>query len=154
MIRRPPGSTRTDTLFPYTTLFRSLLVDDVADVVEAAGVRRPARGEPRLARLTALPGPRRETQNLGLDPTAFERARENIRRDRRDPDRPPAHRARIVDQQRHHRIAEFGIALDLVAERLRRVDDDARQPRGIEPQIGRAHVELQSTMRNSYDVFC
>src|SRR3546814_11682939 len=23
MIRRPPGSTRTDTLFPYTTLFRS-----------------------------------------------------------------------------------------------------------------------------------
>src|SRR3546814_4552019 len=25
MIRRPPGSTRTDTLFPYTTLFRSAL---------------------------------------------------------------------------------------------------------------------------------
>src|SRR3546814_1019896 len=28
MIRRPPRSTRTDTLFPYTTLFRSIL--DVA----------------------------------------------------------------------------------------------------------------------------
>src|SRR3546814_2410604 len=28
MIRRPPRSTRTDTLFPYTTLFRSLLVQD------------------------------------------------------------------------------------------------------------------------------
>src|SRR3546814_7046636 len=27
MIRRPPRSTRTDTLFPYTTLFRSLSVD-------------------------------------------------------------------------------------------------------------------------------
>src|SRR3546814_3356529 len=26
MIRRPPRSTRTDTLFPYTTLFRSKLV--------------------------------------------------------------------------------------------------------------------------------
>src|SRR3546814_8163540 len=26
MIRRPPRSTRTDTLFPYTTLFRSELV--------------------------------------------------------------------------------------------------------------------------------
>src|SRR3546814_13511860 len=25
MIRRPPRSTRTDTLFPYTTLFRSFL---------------------------------------------------------------------------------------------------------------------------------
>src|SRR3546814_17669547 len=28
MIRRPPRSTRTDTLFPYTTLFRSILDDD------------------------------------------------------------------------------------------------------------------------------
>src|SRR3546814_6495741 len=27
MIRRPPRSTRTDTLFPYTTLFRSRQVD-------------------------------------------------------------------------------------------------------------------------------
>src|SRR3546814_7081353 len=26
MIRRPPRSTRTDTLFPYTTLFRSVTV--------------------------------------------------------------------------------------------------------------------------------
>src|SRR3546814_10810400 len=32
MIRRPPRSTRTDTLFPYTTLFRS-----VVRVVEMAG---------------------------------------------------------------------------------------------------------------------
>src|SRR3546814_5483428 len=30
MIRRPPRSTRTDTLFPYTTLFRSV-----------GGIRRP-----------------------------------------------------------------------------------------------------------------
>src|SRR3546814_15966914 len=27
IIRRPPRSTRTDTLFPYTTLFRSLAVE-------------------------------------------------------------------------------------------------------------------------------
>src|SRR3546814_19777718 len=27
MIRRPPRSTRTDTLFPYTTLFRSIITD-------------------------------------------------------------------------------------------------------------------------------
>src|SRR3546814_20297452 len=31
MIRRPPRSTRTDTLFPYTTLFRSL--NDIALIV-------------------------------------------------------------------------------------------------------------------------
>src|SRR3546814_2152341 len=29
MIRRPPRSTRTDTLFPYTTLFRSALVAEI-----------------------------------------------------------------------------------------------------------------------------
>src|SRR3546814_8094464 len=36
MIRRPPRSTRTDTLFPYTTLFRSLghphFIHKVADL--------------------------------------------------------------------------------------------------------------------------
>src|SRR3546814_6203431 len=31
MIRRPPRSTRTDTLFPYTTLFRSAEADGLAD---------------------------------------------------------------------------------------------------------------------------
>src|SRR3546814_13180965 len=36
MIRRPPRSTRTDTLFPYTTLFRSTINGtDVADVTTA-----------------------------------------------------------------------------------------------------------------------
>src|SRR3546814_13468008 len=35
MIRRPPRATRTDTLFPYTTLFRSFaepLVEEIAAV--------------------------------------------------------------------------------------------------------------------------
>src|SRR3546814_4485542 len=33
MLRRPPRSTRTDTLFPYTTLFRSLVgVGQVLDL--------------------------------------------------------------------------------------------------------------------------
>src|SRR3546814_6807418 len=36
MIRRPPRSTRTDTLFPYTTLFRSVAV--VADVSDPNAV--------------------------------------------------------------------------------------------------------------------
>src|SRR3546814_19265905 len=39
MIRRPPRSTRTDTLFPYTTLFRSspnLQIFPAPDVINAA----------------------------------------------------------------------------------------------------------------------
>src|SRR3546814_6987878 len=44
MIRRPPISTRTDTLFPYTTLFRSAEIVCVARVTQ--GVRRG--GKPAL----------------------------------------------------------------------------------------------------------
>src|SRR3546814_14393996 len=36
MIRRPPRSTRTDTLFPYTTLFRSAR-DDVSPRLRSVG---------------------------------------------------------------------------------------------------------------------
>src|SRR3546814_6387826 len=36
MIRRPPRSTRTDTLFPYTTLFRSSLL--IARLLKEAGL--------------------------------------------------------------------------------------------------------------------
>src|SRR3546814_11643405 len=35
MIRRPPRSTRTDTLFPYTTLFRSESFDEEGRYIEA-----------------------------------------------------------------------------------------------------------------------
>src|SRR3546814_10038594 len=74
MIRRPPRSTRTDTLFPYTTLFRS------------ARATIPSRmGRPRPNRRNSGGGPARQA-------TA--------------------------------------------------------------PEIGRAHVELQSLMRISYAVFC
>src|SRR3546814_17165480 len=45
MIRRPPRSTRTDTLFPYTTLFRAGLAGAVAG---HAGVSR-GRGTRLLA---------------------------------------------------------------------------------------------------------
>src|SRR3712207_8109328 len=39
MIRRPPRS----TLFPYTTLFRSVLQGDAAEVAGLPGIRRGAR---------------------------------------------------------------------------------------------------------------
>src|SRR3546814_7339631 len=57
MIRRPPRSTRTDTLFPYTTLFRADVRDELhaveATVVVTAHKRRDEgraglRGEQRL----------------------------------------------------------------------------------------------------------
>src|SRR3546814_11300449 len=42
MIRRPPRSTRTDTLFPGTTLFRSRLAIQRAFTIEAADGGRDA----------------------------------------------------------------------------------------------------------------
>src|SRR3546814_18464818 len=39
MIRRPPRSTRTDTLFPYTTLFRS---SQAAPIPKVSGLREEA----------------------------------------------------------------------------------------------------------------
>src|SRR3546814_21140126 len=42
MIRRPPRSTRTDTLFPYTTLFRSLQGKTIAPVQEMCGKLKAA----------------------------------------------------------------------------------------------------------------
>src|SRR3546814_12845008 len=47
MIRRPPRSTRTDTLFPYTTLFRS--------VDRGRRPRWPDRARPDHLRVVAWP---------------------------------------------------------------------------------------------------
>src|SRR3546814_1915500 len=51
MIRRPPRSTRTDTLFPYTTLFRSRAAwagrsFRLANRQAGAAGRNPVRGDP------------------------------------------------------------------------------------------------------------
>src|SRR3546814_13431611 len=43
MIRRPPRSTRTDTLFPYTTLFRSPHLPDQGHAGEGARADRRGR---------------------------------------------------------------------------------------------------------------
>src|SRR3546814_18663946 len=51
MIRRPPRSTRTDTLFPYTTLFRSVDVEfqrEIRLVLQAsAALVGDVRGKPK-----------------------------------------------------------------------------------------------------------
>src|SRR3546814_7331738 len=59
MIRRPPRSTRTDTLFPYTTLFRSFLAaaPDQAIVGERfddAGRDERVRSEEHTSELQSL----------------------------------------------------------------------------------------------------
>src|SRR3546814_5863480 len=52
MIRRPPRSTRTDTLFPYTTLFRSpeLLPARIVWLYDGAACRRQRASQKKLVR--------------------------------------------------------------------------------------------------------
>src|SRR3546814_10088632 len=64
MIRQPPRSTRTDTLFPYTTLFRS---DAYA---RWAGARLPTEAEWESAALNVAP-----TSGNQLDGSACPRPR-------------------------------------------------------------------------------
>src|SRR6056297_3649556 len=55
MIRRPPRSTRTDTLFPYTTLFRSCLwVTDTHSGEERCVADRQTRSEEHTSELQSL----------------------------------------------------------------------------------------------------
>src|SRR3546814_18537863 len=49
MIRRPPRSTRTDTLFPYTTLFRSRYPDQLSGgMQQRVAIARALAARPRL----------------------------------------------------------------------------------------------------------
>src|SRR3546814_19584312 len=67
MIRRPPRSTRTDTLFPYTTLFRSFRLER-----EAGRDRRAEAQDLRLHQCLRAPsrGPHRHPRRRSEEHTS------------------------------------------------------------------------------------
>src|SRR3546814_16884256 len=58
MIRPPPRSTRTDTLFPYTTLFRSTALECFASLAMTTIVNGPTRVEGKMQRGQMMSGER------------------------------------------------------------------------------------------------
>src|SRR3546814_16649387 len=60
MIRRPPGSTLTDTLFPYTTLFRSSLI-----LASVFGFCRPSSSSRWIERRRLTRSPKRVSASAG-----------------------------------------------------------------------------------------
>src|SRR3546814_5838743 len=127
MILRPPRSTRTDTLLPYTTLFRSL---------EIGGRRSPQRlvlcrvGGSAALSPAGIGRVRLHGQRLGTDRGV--RAGELCRRQAGDD------RAFQVDRHRHEALQR---ALEL------------HYAGGVEPDGSEEHTsELQSLMRTSYAV--
>src|SRR3546814_5204378 len=65
MQRRPPRSTRTDTLFPYTTLFRSLRINRQ----ELDAIYRQTEGWPAALQLFRLSLPSPSVRGALLDPS-------------------------------------------------------------------------------------
>src|SRR3546814_8158939 len=136
MIRRPPRSTRTDTLFPYTTLFRShagLVVLHLADrrqlavADQAEGVAHRARAEQRqldVARSLPAPHAQRLAEVLALVG--------QLRVAGRVEDAADAQRA--VEREAPQRLRR------LLRLALQRSEEHTS--------------ELQPLMRNSYAVFC
>src|SRR3546814_11067733 len=61
MIRRPPRSTRTDTLFPYTTLFRSFGILELSDGFHLVAVAMGLFGVAEILSNVGLPAGERLT---------------------------------------------------------------------------------------------
>src|SRR3546814_9351382 len=135
MIRRPPRSTRTDTLFPYTTLFRSR-----PDRPRCRSRNRDGGGASGL-----LPA------GCGIEPAAVEaRPAQSV------DDRPTAaHQAPrqaaavVLDHQHDDSLVE--------AEQARRHPNPAVAVAQAGVESARSEEtksELQSLLRISYAVFC
>src|SRR3546814_3204945 len=124
MIRRPPRSTRTDTLFPYTTLFRSIVdvfaryrIDD--PLLFFQSVRSEETARPRLN--TIINGSLRQILGNATLSAVLSQERTEILRDLRE----------SVDEE----TRRFGIAL-------------------VDVRSEEHTSELQSLMRISSAVFC
>src|SRR3546814_5307795 len=64
MIRRPPRSTRTDTLFPYTTLFRSHLIFEEHRLVVHHGLSATVKGDVVDGKTNPVPRSEEHTSEL------------------------------------------------------------------------------------------
>src|SRR3546814_4519789 len=129
MIRRPPGSTRTDTPFPYPTLFRSRR-DQHARLPGEVGLAQPATGQ-------GAPGRR--------DPHEF------LLKQRLQPQAPGN-----LGERPQGKVDRALVQIDekIAPERLdpkRHIGRDLPRAR----KRSEEHTsELQSLMRISYAVFC
>src|SRR3546814_8618104 len=135
MIRRPPRSTRTDTLFPYTTLFRSLWLT----FLQVLG-RPELQDDPRYSTNAA-----RVTNRIALiedlAPTFLTRTREEWID------------ALLAAGVPAAPILDYGEAVG--SEQAVARDMVMQVPHPVEGERSDEHTsELKSLMRISYAVFC
>src|SRR3546814_6193852 len=132
MIRQPPRSTRTDTLVPYTTLFRS-----AAEIARAQGLRHHRRHDARDTQP--------EEKDGDIDIHAEGACGELLWPE-------PAHHEDVRGVDRDH--AELG---EYQGQGQAQRRDDLAAPQSGSSRCARSEEhtsELQSLMRSSYAVFC
>src|SRR3546814_18809840 len=129
MIRRPPRSTRTDTLFPYTTLFRSKKPQTaVSDWTSSPPVaKKSAQGDDYAVR--AAPPPSKpeppEIRELRMRLASAKKHREVLLED---------------FQRATRRLSDYDMNIRIASERLNTLETlhHARQQNWRYLQIGRA----------------
>src|SRR3546814_1812622 len=125
MIRRPPRSTRTDTLFPYTTLFRSGLrdVDEAEEeILRRFNIKSYRMPDVRSKGISKVMEEIVDYLNLGSGSTSKDRLHLSFDIDGLDPGACPATGTAVED--------------------------------GLTVRSEEHTSELQSLMRISYAVFC
>src|SRR3546814_1708256 len=129
-MRRPPRSTRTDTRFPYTTLFRSARVaTELVD--EGDGPRRLEARQRGGAHLAEVGG---ADSGLGLQ--------------LHDPDHLLAEA--LAGPTDHQRVGDGRVASQHLFDLL----DEHLLAAGVHDRSEEHTSELKSLMRTSYAVFC
>src|SRR3546814_6111956 len=142
MIRRPPRSTRTDTLFPYTTLFRSR--------------RAPCCGTPaRRPSGSSFPASVQPNGVVDSDSgSAEEPAQQRLRAGEMVQHRGGCG-VRAPREDRGGDVLMLGVGVLDVARQEREGVEPRVDPRAIVDHRSEEHTsELQSLMRISYAVFC
>src|SRR3546814_7626277 len=132
MIRRPPRSTRTDTLFPYTTLFRSPMFTGVRMNIGRTAVLDTGKVQIVVSEGRFEPFDTGGFTHAGID---------------------PAKKKYILIKSRQHFRAGFEpIAKDVV---MVSGPGTCTSDYSLFPWRSEEHTsELQSLMRISYAVFC
>src|SRR3546814_2373957 len=139
MIRRPPRSTRTDTLFPYTTLFRSwrhrVEIEEVTSAIPATDYPRFVDGERRAP-----------PEDVGGTP-GFEDFLKAMAK--------PRHPERASMIQWYGGVFDpADISPDEVNTRMAKLAKRRAQGKLANARSEEHTSELQSLMRISYAVFC
>src|SRR3546814_1485406 len=144
MILRPPRSKRTDTLFPYTTLFRSFIRGNRDFLLGEDYARRAGMvilPDPAVVVLHGNPTLLMHGDLLCTDDTAYQQFRAQTR--------DPAWQAGFLGQPLTARLA-----FAQQARAASKAHQSGLQAQGQMERSEEHTSELQSLMRISYAVFC